>query len=79
MFERLKGIGGEIQELVSRIRRERPAPEEAASLLTELARIENTCASARVLLSGRIAETSLWQKQGERSAAHWWPGRPGRA
>ena len=71
MFERLREIGEEIRDLVSWLRRERVAPEEALSLLAELGRIENTCASARVLLSGRIGESKLWRDKGERSAAHF--------
>src|SRR5919106_1876478 len=71
MFERLGEIGQEIRDVVSWIRRERVAPKEAVSLLQELGRIENTSASARVLLCGRIAETKAWQEKGERSAAHF--------
>jgi hypothetical protein len=71
MFERLEELGREIRDIVSWIRRERAGPEEAVSLLGALGRIENSCASARVLLSGRIAETKLWQKKGERSPAHF--------
>ncbi|HZA27835.1 MAG TPA: DUF222 domain-containing protein [Actinomycetota bacterium] len=71
MFERLGEIGQEIRDVVSWIRRERVAPKDAVSLLQELGRIENTCASARVLLCGRIAETKAWQEKGERSAAHF--------
>jgi hypothetical protein len=71
MFERLKEVRQEIRDLASWIRREQIPAEHAASLLQEIGGIENTCASLRVLLSGRVAKTSLWQKQGERSAAHW--------
>ena len=71
MFERLREIGEEIRDLVSWLGRERVAGEEAVSLLEEIGRIENTCASARVLLSERIAGTKLWQDKGERSAAHF--------
>jgi hypothetical protein len=71
MFERLREIRREIRDLASWIRQELLPAEQAASLLKEVTAIENTCASLRVLLSGRVAETSLWQKQGERSAAHW--------
>jgi hypothetical protein len=71
MFERLSEIGEEIRDLVSWIRRERVDGEEAISLLEEIGRIENTCASARVLLSGRIGESKLWKNRGERSAAHF--------
>jgi hypothetical protein len=71
MFETLKEIRREIRDVASWIRREVLPGEQAASLLQEIGAIENTCASLRVLLSGRVAETSLWQKQGDRSAAHW--------
>ena len=71
MFERVREVGREIRDIVSWIRRERLGPEEAVSLLAELGRIENTCASARVLLSRRISESKLWQQNGERSAAHF--------
>ena len=71
MFERLREIGQEIRDVVSWIRRERLDPDKAASLLTELARIENTCASARILLSGVIAESNVWQQNGDHSAAQW--------
>jgi hypothetical protein len=71
MFERVMDVGREIRDIVSWIRRERVEPDEAASLLTELGRIENICASARVLLSGVIAESKVWQQNGDRSAAHW--------
>lgn len=71
MFERMREIGREIRDVVSWLRRERLDPDKAASLLSELGRIENTCASARLLLSGRLAESKLWQQTGERSAAHW--------
>jgi hypothetical protein len=71
MFERLREVAQEIREVVSCIRRERLGAEDAVSLLNELGRIENTCASARVLLSRRIAESTLWQDKGERSAAHF--------
>jgi hypothetical protein len=71
MFERLREIKREIRDLASWIGRELLPGEHASSLLQEVAAIENTCAALRVLLSGRIAETSIWQKEGERSAAHW--------
>jgi Domain of unknown function (DUF222)/HNH endonuclease len=71
MFERLREVAQEIRDVVSWIRRERLGAEDAVSLLNELGRIENTCASARVLLSRRIAESTLWQDKGERSAAHF--------
>lgn len=71
MFERLREIRLEIRDVVSWLGRERLDPGKAASLLAELGRIENTCVSARVILAGQIAESKLWQKTGERSAAHW--------
>src|SRR5688572_24030588 len=71
MFEALTEIGREIRDIVSWIRREHLDPREASNLLTEIGRIENSCAAARVLLSGRISESMLWQQKGERSAAHW--------
>jgi hypothetical protein len=71
MFDRLTELAREIGDLVSRIRREGVNPVEGGSLLTELGRIENSCASARVFLSGLIAESQLWERNGERSAAHW--------
>jgi uncharacterized protein DUF222 len=71
MFDRLREIGQEIYDMVSRIRREGLGNDEAVVLLAELGRIENTCASARILLSGRIGESKLWQVKGERSAAHF--------
>jgi Domain of unknown function (DUF222)/HNH endonuclease len=71
MFDRLSEIGQEIEDLVFWIRREHLDPREADSLLTKIGQIENSCAAARVLLSGRISETTHWQQMGERSAAHW--------
>jgi hypothetical protein len=71
MFERLEEIGREIRDLVLWMGRENLDPREASSLLRELGRIENSCAAARVLLSGRIAESNFWQKEGDRSAPHW--------
>ena len=77
MFEELREIGREIRDIVSWIRREHLEPREASSLLSEIGRIENSCAAARVLLSGRISESKLWQEKGERSAAHFVAGPPG--
>ncbi|HEV2906923.1 MAG TPA: DUF222 domain-containing protein, partial [Actinomycetota bacterium] len=71
MFETLGEIGREIRDIVSWIRRQHLDPREAISLLTEIGQIENSCAAARVLLSRRIAESTLWQDKGERSAAHF--------
>jgi hypothetical protein len=71
MFERLREIRQEVQNLASWLRRELLEAERAASLLKEVAALENTCAAMRVQLSGRVAETELWQRRGERSAAHW--------
>lgn len=71
MFDRLREIGQEVRDLASWIRRERFAPDQTASLLQEVGAIENTCAALRVVLSGRIAESKMWQKQGDRSAAHF--------
>lgn len=71
MFERLREIGREIRDLASWIRKESLPAEQAATLLQEVGAIENTCAALRVLLSGRVAEGDVWQKQGERSAAHF--------
>jgi hypothetical protein len=70
MFEALSDIGREIRDIVSWIRRQHLDPREAISLLTEIGEIENSCAAARVLLSGRISESTIWQENGERSAAH---------
>jgi hypothetical protein len=71
MFERVKEIGHEIRGLASWIRQEMLAPDQTASLLQEVGAIENTCAALRVLLSGRVAEASVWRERGERSAAHF--------
>jgi hypothetical protein len=68
MFEALRLIRQEVQDLASWVHRERG--EDAVLLLQEVTALENTCAAIRVLLSGRIARTELWQKRGERSAAH---------
>jgi uncharacterized protein DUF222/HNH endonuclease len=71
MFERLMEIRQEIGDLASWLHREEPGPKESESLLAEITALENTCASMRVLLSARLAQTELWRKKGERSAAHW--------
>jgi hypothetical protein len=71
MFEKLTEIRQELQDLASWLRPGLLGGTEAASLLEEVASIENTCAAMRVELSGRVAETELWKKRGERSAAHW--------
>jgi uncharacterized protein DUF222/HNH endonuclease len=70
MFERLREIRQEVQDLASWLHREEVGAEQAESLLGEVACLENTCAAMRILLSGRVAETDLWRKRGERSAAH---------
>ena len=71
MFERLREIREAVQNLASWLRREVPQAEHALRLLQEVTALENTCASMRVLLSGQVAESGLWRKQGARSAAHW--------
>jgi hypothetical protein len=70
MFERLTAIKQQIRELAAWIRQDLPA-DQTASVLQHVGEIENTCAALRVLLSRRVAETSLWQKNGDRSAAHF--------
>jgi hypothetical protein len=69
MFQRLREIHREVRDLASWLRREMPQPDDDESLLREVSALENTCASMRVLLSRRIAESKLWQRKGERSAA----------
>jgi hypothetical protein len=71
MFDRLSDVAREVKDIVSWIRRERAGSEESVALLQALGRIENTCASARMLLSERIAESKIWQQNGHRSAAHF--------
>jgi hypothetical protein len=71
MFEILREAGRQIRVVASWIRREQLDPREASSLLSEIGRIENSCAAARVLLSGRIGKSKLWQQNGDRSAAHF--------
>ena len=71
MFDRVRKIKQEIQELATWIRQELLPAEHTADLLRDVGEIENACAAMRILLSGRVAETSLWQKRGERSAAHF--------
>jgi hypothetical protein len=71
MFERLGELRREIRDLAFWIRREDPSPDQTASLLQEVGAIENACAALRVMLSGRIAESKVWQQAGERSAAHF--------
>ena len=70
MFDTLKNAGQKIRDVALRIRCGDLQPDEATQLLAEFGRIENTCASARVVLSGVIADSKVWQKTGERSAAH---------
>jgi hypothetical protein len=71
MFDRLREIREELRDLASWLQREVVGEKEAVSLLREVTALENTCSAMRVLLSGRIAETKAWQKEGDRSAAHW--------
>jgi Domain of unknown function (DUF222)/HNH endonuclease len=71
MFESARKTKQQMTALAARIREQKLSADEAATLLREVGAIENTCASLRVLLSGRIAESKLWQKDGARSAAHW--------
>jgi hypothetical protein len=71
MFERVIELEEELQDLASWVRVELLTGEEAGRLLPRVARMENTCAALRVLLSGRVAQTDSWRKRGDRSAAHW--------
>jgi hypothetical protein len=71
MFDRLRDIWEELRDLASWLQREHLGDKEAVSLLQEVTALENTCSAMRVLLSGRIATTKAWQKEGDRSAAHW--------
>jgi hypothetical protein len=67
----LREVSEELQDLAAWLHRERLGGDEALRLLKEVASVENTCAAVRVLLSGRIAEGTSWQKKGDRTAAHF--------
>jgi hypothetical protein len=71
MFEELRELRQQAQELASWLRVELLEATEAARLLEEVAATENTFSAMRVLLAGRVAETEAWQERGDRSAAHW--------
>ena len=64
-------IRNELQARVSTLRPELLAPKNAAELITVFAEIERLGAAGKLLLAKRAAESTEWQKDGHRSAAHW--------
>jgi hypothetical protein len=46
------------------------SPSDAARIVADAAAIENMAASVKALAAARVAETELWKRDGDRSAAH---------
>src|SRR5712692_9298890 len=74
---RLQDVEAALREIVVGFEPEALAAERAAGLVDTFATIEKLAGAGKALAARRVADSNLWRRAGERSAAHWLARRAG--
>jgi hypothetical protein len=77
MFDRVRHIRKELEEELRKSDTDVLDPDYAAELLAEFTAITNLGEAGKALVSRRVANTGAWQKEGDRTAAHFIAKRTG--
>src|SRR5712692_245864 len=73
----LQDVEAALREIVTDLEPEALAAERAAGLVDTFATIEKLAGAGKALAARRVADSNLWRREGERSAAHWLARRAG--
>ncbi|MBW3589591.1 MAG: HNH endonuclease [Actinobacteria bacterium] len=71
MFGKLKQAVALLEEFVRDLDPEVLAPDYALELVETFSKAERLSSAGKALAAGRVADSGVWKKGGDRSAAHW--------